>query len=264
MEFITYFLFSPIEYFGMFFAVLYGMTIRSATGFGGISITLPILLLFDSNPLIFTPILVLQAVFIFASNVYQERLQYDYTLIKPLFIPIILFYIIGVFGFFEFSAYWYSIILGISALLLGLVFGFLKFKKSTTPKHDTFKLSLSDYILLACSGYFGGIALSGGIFLTSVLLRNNINKNTFRFILSLSGLLFTLPKLIVFIGSFMFAWYVIPIDLGFIIISSLATFIAIPLGAYLSKRVSQSIFDYIVIIVLIITGLSLLIKANFQ
>lgn len=90
-----FFLFTPLEYLLMFIAVLYGMTIRSITGFGGITITLPLLLLFNNNPLLFLPILVMQAMFVYIVMFFQERKNIKIKWVKKIFPILILFYIFG-------------------------------------------------------------------------------------------------------------------------------------------------------------------------
>lgn len=254
----SFFLFAPWEYFFLFFIVLYGMTIRSITGFGGISISLPLLLLFHSNPLVFIPIMVLQAVWVFAALLFQERHHIDFLWINTLFPVIVLLYIFGFLGLLEFSDQVFSLLLGVVAIFLAIVFGWQKFFMHEKNPRPLYQLDKWDYILLICAGYFGGLALSGGIFLSSVLLRYTVSKQTFRSLLALSGLLFTIPKLFVFSGSFFYGWYDIPIDIGFIIVSTLATVLAIPLGKKLSEEFSQQFFDALVIIVLILSGFSLL------
>ena len=137
--------------------------VRTGIGFGGAALGLPLLLLVDSNPILFLPILALHLLF-FSSFTLSSRLgNVNWPVVAKVMIIVIIPKFIGILGLFNFPPKILTLMVFSITLFYGLTWLFIYTILSQSKWVDGF--------LLVLGGYVSGTSLVGAPLIAAVVMR---------------------------------------------------------------------------------------------
>ncbi len=137
--------------------------VRTGIGFGGAALGLPLLLLVDSNPILFLPILGLHLLF-FSSFTLSSRLgNVNWPVVAKVMIIVIIPKFIGILGLFNFPPKILTLMVFSITLFYGLTWLFNYTILSQSKWVDGF--------LLVLGGYVSGTSLVGAPLIAAVVMR---------------------------------------------------------------------------------------------
>jgi len=134
--------------------------VRSGLGFGGAALTLPLLLMFVNDPLLWLPAVGIQLLFFTIITVATRLQNIDWGFLSRLIAFLAVPFIVGLFGLLNLPVLLLSAMLYCVTLLYGyLYFANIRF----TGEHK-----LVDNLLLTLGGYIGGVSLMGAPLIVAV------------------------------------------------------------------------------------------------
>jgi uncharacterized membrane protein YfcA len=137
--------------------------VRTGLGFGGATLGLPLLLLIDSNPLFFLPIIGVHLLF-FTSLTLSSRLHHiNWPVVAKVMAIIIIPMFIGILGLFSLPAQLLTLTVFLITLFYGLTWVFNYTIRSQSKWVDGF--------LLVLGGYVSGTSLVGAPLIAAVVMR---------------------------------------------------------------------------------------------
>ncbi|MCK5896990.1 MAG: TSUP family transporter [Cocleimonas sp.] len=156
--------FSILQLISIVFIFIWTGFVRTGIGFGGATLGLPLLLLVDSNPLFFLPIIGLHLLF-FTSLTLSSRLHnVNWSLVAKVMAVIIIPKFIGILGLLSFPSELLTLTVFAITLFYGLTWLFNYTIQSQSKWVDGF--------LLVLGGYVSGTSLVGAPLIAAVVIRH--------------------------------------------------------------------------------------------
>ena len=156
--------FSTLQLIAIALIFIWTGFVRTGIGFGGATLGLPLLLLVDSNPLFFLPIIGAHLLF-FTSLTLSSRLHnINWPVVAKVMAIIIIPKFIGVLGLFSLPAQLLTLMVFLITLFYGLTWMFNYTIRSQSKWVDGF--------LLVLGGYVSGTSLVGAPLIAAVVIRH--------------------------------------------------------------------------------------------
>lgn len=134
--------------------------VRSGLGFGGAALSLPLLLMFESNPLIFLPAICFQLLFFSLLTVYTRMSNVEWGFLVKILLALAIPFFVGLIGLLNLPGALLSVIVYVSTLLYGI--GYLcNYVFSSKSK-------FIDVIFFTFGGYVSGVSLIGAPLIVAV------------------------------------------------------------------------------------------------
>jgi len=134
--------------------------VRSGLGFGGAALTLPLLLMFENNPLIFLPAICFQLLFFSLLTVFTRLGNVDWSFLIKILAALAIPFAIGLIGLLNLPGTLLTSIVYISTLIYGI--GYVcNYIFSSNSK-------LVDVVFLSFGGYVSGVSLIGAPLIVAV------------------------------------------------------------------------------------------------
>ncbi len=134
--------------------------VRSGLGFGGAALSLPLLLMFENDPLIFLPAIAFQLLFFSSLTVFTRLTNIDWRFLVKILLVMAIPIAIGLTGLIKLPG---ALLSGI-VYLITLVYGFgyvLNYVFSSNSK-------FADFVFLCLGGYVSGVSLIGAPLIVAV------------------------------------------------------------------------------------------------
>jgi uncharacterized membrane protein YfcA len=155
--------FSTLQLIAIVMIFIWTGFVRTGLGFGGATLGLPLLLLVDSNPLFFLPIIGMHLLF-FSSLTLSSRLHnVNWSVVAKVMAIIIIPKFIGILGLFSFPSQLLTLIVFLITLFYGITWLFNYTIHSQSKWVDGF--------LLVLGGYVSGTSLVGAPLIAAVVMR---------------------------------------------------------------------------------------------
>ncbi len=149
--------------------------VRSGLGFGGTALSLPLLLMFVNDPLIFLPAICFQLLFFSLLTVVTRMNNIDWDFLLKIICALSIPFAIGLVGLLKFPGALLSSIVYISTLIYGVGY-IMNYVFSSNSR-------VTDIAFLCFGGYVSGVSLIGAPLIVAVggryLHRNNMRDTFF-------------------------------------------------------------------------------------
>ncbi len=133
---------------------------RSGLGFGGAALSLPLLLMFVNDPLIFLPAICFQLLFFSLLTVATRMGNVDWGFLAKILIALALPFAIGLVGLLKLPGELLSAMVYFSTLVYGIGY-VMNYVFSSNSK-------LTDFIFMSFGGYVSGVSLIGAPLIVAV------------------------------------------------------------------------------------------------
>ncbi len=148
--------------------------VRSGLGFGGTALSLPLLLMFVNDPLVFLPAICFQLLFFSLLTVVTRISNVDWDFLLKIILALSIPFVIGLMGLLEFPGALLSSIVYATTLIYGIgyVINYVFSSKSR----------VADFVFLCFGGYVSGVSLIGAPLIVAVgnrYLHRNKMRDTF-------------------------------------------------------------------------------------
>lgn len=148
--------------------------VRSGLGFGGAALTLPLLLMFENNPLVFLPAICFQLLFFSLLTVFTRLSNIDWGFLVKILAALAIPFAVGLIGLLNLPGSLLTSIVYASTLFYGI--GYVcNYVISSNNK-------LIDVVFLSFGGYVSGVSLIGAPLIVAVggrYLSQNKMRDTF-------------------------------------------------------------------------------------
>lgn len=127
--------------------------VRSGLGFGGVALSLPLLLMFENDPLIFLPAICFQLLFFSLLTVFTRLANIDWLFLTKILGVMAIPFAIGLVGLLKLPGTFLSAMVYSITLLYGIgyVFNYVISSKN----------KLADFFFLSFGGYVSGVSMIG-------------------------------------------------------------------------------------------------------
>lgn len=134
--------------------------VRSGLGFGGAALTLPLLLMFENNPLLFLPAIGFQLLFFSLLTVATRMGNVDWAFLVKILAALAIPFVIGLIGLLNLPG----------NVLAGMVYAITLFYGFSYVFNYVFssKSKLADVVFLSFGGYVSGVSLIGAPLIVAV------------------------------------------------------------------------------------------------
>jgi len=149
--------------------------VRSGLGFGGAALSLPLLLMFVNDPLIFLPAICFQLLFFSLLTVITRISNVDWRFLIKILCALAIPFAVGLVGLLKLPGVVLSAIVYVSTLVYGVGY-VLNYAFSSNNK-------VTDFVFLSFGGYVSGVSLIGAPLIVAVggryLHRDNLRDTFF-------------------------------------------------------------------------------------
>lgn len=167
----------------------WGGFVRSGIGFGGATLTLPLLLLVHPDPFFFLPIIGIHLLIFGGINAVSEFHLVDWPYLRRLLSVITIPKLIGVFGLLQLPTHILLVIIYGVSFYFSIGYLFKRHQKKTS--------TIAEYGSLIIGGYASGTALSGAAAIVPVVARH-VKKEQLRSTLFMLWVVLVMIKLFSF------------------------------------------------------------------
>lgn len=136
--------------------------VRSGLGFGGMALTLPMLLIIDVNLLFWVPVIGLHLLFFSTLTLYKNHTDIDWHEGGKLILLLLIPKILGIIGLISLPSIWLALIVYLVTAYYSIQWILARELISTNCWRDTF--------LLVIGGYVSGVSLIGAPLITAVAI----------------------------------------------------------------------------------------------
>lgn len=134
--------------------------VRSGLGFGGAALTLPLLLMFENNPLIFLPAICFQLLFFSLLTVFTRLSNIDWGFLVKILIALAIPFAVGLIGLLNLPGTLLTSIVYVSTLVYGISYACNYVFASNSKFFDA--------VFLSFGGYVSGVSLIGAPLIVAV------------------------------------------------------------------------------------------------